>query len=91
MGAGVASHGWTNWEIKKEPLTKFANPPTRRPTTVLELDTPRQRNGLGQKHPYLPCLPCLPVVNPGSTELGLPEDEEHEAMDLDEMDGGRSF
>ena len=93
----VASRGrgWTNWEVKKEPLTKFANLPERSSTRVIELDTPSpvKRPRIATS---LPSMPSCPVMNPGNAELGLPDDEESEGTDLqmdlekmmDEMDDG---
>ena len=93
----VASHGWTNWEVKKEPLTKFAHLPVRPSTRVIELDTPSpaKRPRVATSLPSLPSMPSCPVMNPSNAELGLPDNDDSEVMDLemaleemmDQMDG----
>lgn len=85
VDADVASHGWTNWEVKKEPLTKFAHLPTRRSTSVIEVDapSPAKRPRVAMSLPPLPSLPSCPLMNTGNAELGLPEDDEPEVEDLE--------
>lgn len=84
MDANKASLGWTNWEVKKEPLAKFANLPARRSTRVIELDTPSpaKRPQTQTSLPSLPSLPSCPILNPENAELGLPDDNVPD-MDLE--------
>ena len=73
----MASHDWTNWSVKKEPLWKFGHLPAL-PKRVIELDSPsplkrRATSSLSSSvaAPFVP--------NPDHAELGLPADEEDEA------------
>lgn len=83
----IASHGWTNWEVKKEPLAKFANLSTRCSTKVIDLDTPSpaKRPRIATSLPSLPSMPSRPVMNPGNAELGFLDDEESDDVPIEKV------
>ena len=87
-------------QVKREKINHVWKNLKRCPvTTVIELDSPSPAKRVRPSSPAsalpsLTAMPSCPVVNPGNATLSLPEEEEEEAMDLqndmesfmDEMD-----
>lgn len=79
----VASHGWTNWEVKKEPLSHFGylRPAPKR---IIVLDSPSPVKLRKGSSTFLPSsaaasstsAPSRPVPNPENALLGLPSNDE---------------
>ena len=79
----VASHDWTNWEVKKEPITKFLHLNVHS-HAVIDLDSPspqqKKRKVLSQPSAHLSSSstskPSMFVPNPENAELGLEDSED---------------
>lgn len=89
----VASHGWTSWGVKKEPLTKFASLPAMISTKVIDLDSPSPVKKEVAKRSFWSAvpsgaaaastsMPARPIKNPKNSELDLPFTDEETLSDV---------
>lgn len=84
----VASHGWTNWEAKKEPISKFVHLEPNHLFIDLDLDSPSppQKKRKSTSELLVPAsttssMPSRPVMNPTHLDLGLSAVEEEDDLE----------
>ena len=82
----VASHGWTNWEVKKEPISKFVHLEPNHLFIDLDSPSPPQKKRKSTSELLVPAsttssMPSRPVMNPTHLDLGLSAVEEEDDLE----------